>query len=439
MDDAIAAKVVQEQAVHQSVQAPPLPTEVVLAVLSIILIVALGLVVFYFSLRTIRESVRYNIVLQLMALIITAFVAFLAVATGSLEQVASLGGKIGLITFSFAGAPAIFFASLFLCKWISRDLSFADEHFIGILQARDTARLIQFAEKRLGWIDYEEWKQTIGAGSRQAIESDETYFIDDLLPKVYYHGDRRHIRPARPEISTLVVYTTSGPIKIQRIRGEYIGGVARPRLHMQSTSSTDAGSIKNIHFFARNGTITTSGTHEHGAWVDTHEDSIDCLVCTIYDGDVPSDGDYLYVDPGKYLPVDEAGDAVVEVAVLIAAQQEKLIAMRGPSLWHLRASANSNLPPVPFIFFRASEKPLVDGAAQKAMNATFGPWLQLLEEYRNDPATSVHARTFLDQCSQRLGPAGNLTSLFAATSRGWFYASRHVTDVVIAVFEWGRV
>jgi uncharacterized membrane protein HdeD (DUF308 family) len=56
--------------------------QVTTIVICVILIVSLGLVVFYFTIRNSRERVRYIIVLQLQALIITAFVSFLAAMSG---------------------------------------------------------------------------------------------------------------------------------------------------------------------------------------------------------------------------------------------------------------------------------------------------------------------------------------------------------------------
>jgi hypothetical protein len=410
----------------------------VIVVICVILIVCLSLVVYYFSLRQPRERVRYTIVMHLMALIITAFVAFLALSTGTMHEITKVQGGIAGFAITFVGVPAIWAAVIIFLRWFDSDvIPHVEEEIETVLQSRATSLLLRRSEERLGWIDYNTWKARVAVQCRRMIEAAEVRFIDDLLPKAYYHGDIIYARPSEPKIRTLFIYTPGGIIKFQRIEGRYSGNGNRPRVYLPSTTSTGTGRLGSVHFFARDGVITDGGVHQHGAWVEAPHDVIDCLICTLYENDVPDRGDYLYVDTRKYLPFDYMETAEVELSTLVLQIKRK---PGNITYWQLRGSTDVDLQPVPLIFRPYTDQPQMGTRARAAIKSTFSGWAQILAA--PIPATiPVEATALVGQIGQLLdhpdiAQSGLSGFLDRNDSTAMSFVARQSSTVLISLFEW---
>jgi hypothetical protein len=401
----------------------------------VVLATSLGLFVYFFlQKRTMRDEVQCHFALELLAIVITAFTAFLAIATGVVTQAATARGNFGFLTFYFVGPAAVWAGARALLTWAVPKVRF-------VMPSADVEGFMKLSEDRLGWVDYSAWREKIGRFS-DAIARMEMHFIDDLLPKVFYHGASNIHRPSEAQIRTVFIYRGTSIIKLQRIQGMYSGIGERPRLYLPSTSSTTGGKLRSVHAFQEGCSVVDIHAHANGDWVPTMSDGIDCIVCTIYENDAVDVGDYLYIDTTKYVEQDPR--AYVELSVLSD------VRFRNLQFWELRASTVSGRQPVPLIFRHLPGDGATDSVANKSIVDSFSLWIKMLRAWHESAKASSRSDSrivaFLDELWSALdlrpGGEGDLWERYvqseAFVGRHAFW-NRNQEAVLIATFEWDRL
>jgi hypothetical protein len=282
-------------------------------------------------------------------------------------------GTTGLITFNIAGPAAI---------WITVFLITAKQFPVLNTAPEQRNSGLNLALERhyrvLGFIYYRDWFAGLSA-VRSILERSEMYFIDDLLPKVFYHGPFGLIKPQNVLTSTLFVYSKRKAVKFQRIRGRVRteGGI-RSRVYLTQTASTQGGQVSCLHLIRSGDTLLQTARHVQGEWKPAPVNTIDFLIVAVYESDDVDVGDYIYVDISKYIDIEQMEEASVDVAIVCDKQIDEF------NVWEVSTSLASTEKPVPLMFHslqaqtdRRTKTEIEKNAVQIA--DMFGKWGLILD------------------------------------------------------------
>jgi hypothetical protein len=279
---------------------------------------------------------QLRLITGLFSVVVTCLVVLLGLMPGVQKAVGSASSSTALIAFNVTGPPAIW---LVIFSVTTRVFAVADTTQS---DAMPLSAVLQTHYQSLGFRYYRDWFKDLEA-FRTVIKPIELHFIDDLLPKVFYHGPYEVTKPADVRISTLFVYAGAHAVKFQRVCAKSRNGMP-PSIYLPNTVSTGDGTVSACHFFLRNGELTKGGLHSHGVWAESPYKEVDALLIALYENDVVANGDYIYVDVPKYLDPSQHDYGRVDLA-LVADRRIKSF-----DVWEVAASIVSAERPVPLMF-----------------------------------------------------------------------------------------
>lgn len=288
-------------------------------------------------------SVRFhqNLTILIFSVTVTVTVVVLGALPETQQRVTEVMGKVGALTFNLAGPVAVW-ATVFIITTHVLDTKAeapADE--------RNRLALNEALEphyRMLGFDYYRTWYANLNA-FRRVIENSELHFIDDLLPKVFYHGPYGLLKPRDVVNSTLFIFSKGRAVKFQRIQGSVrTRGDQRSRVYLPHTPSTPGGQISCLHFIRGENGINQSACHTHGDWKEAPLNKIDIMIVAVYENDKLESGDYVYVAVSKYIDLQQQEDATVELAIVSDRLVEEF------DVWEVSASLASTERPVPLMF-----------------------------------------------------------------------------------------
>jgi hypothetical protein len=305
------------------------------------------------------SAFHQNIALVAFSIFVTAIVVLLGLVTLGTNPPASLQGRIGLITFNLAGPPAVWIV-VFTVTARRFDLkSSANSNPGALIPGIDFERHY----KLLGFDYYRNWKPALNQ-FRQVIDDSELSFIEDLLPKVFYHGPFDALKPEDVINTTLFVFSKGKAVKFQRIQGRVrTEGQRRSQVYLSQTSSTPNGQIACLHFIRSEERIRQTACHANGEWKVAPFDNIDIMLLAVYENDEVENGDYIYVDVSKYIDLARMDAATVEIAIAADRRIDEFC------IWEVSASLASTERPVPLMFRRLENEPPKRNAADVDKNA----------------------------------------------------------------------
>ncbi len=317
------------------------PANIALIFVVVIGMLSMRFLYFFFISRAddITDPFHQNLTIGAFSIVVTALLVLLGLMPATQTAVSSATGTIGIVTFNIAGPAAI---------WITVFMITARHFPVSNTPPEAQGSGLNLALERhyrmLGFVYYRDWFAGLSA-VRSVIEKSEMYFIDDLLPKVFYHGPFGLIKPRDVISSTLFVYNKSKAVKFQRIQGQArnIGGV-RSQIYLTQTASTQGGEITCLHFILSGEHLLQTARHTHGEWKLAPVNTIDFLIVAVYENDEIDAGDYIYVDISKYIDLEQLEDATVEVAIVSDRGIEDF------NVWEVSTSLASTEKPVPLMF-----------------------------------------------------------------------------------------
>jgi hypothetical protein len=304
--------------------------------------VSLGMLFFFVAKPEASTShFHQKLAILIFSVTVTVMVVLLGALPETQKRVNEVVGSVGTLTFNIAG-PAAVWAAVFLITthvFATKAGAAFDEPYTLVPN-----KTLEQRDRMLGFDYYRTWYANLNA-FRRVIEKSELHFIDDLLPKVFYHGPYGLLKPRRVVNSTLFVFSKGRAVKLQRIRGSVrTEGEKRSRVYLPHTPSTPGGQISCLHFIRGENGITQTACHTHGDWKEAPLNNIDILLVAVYENDELENGDYIYVDVSKYVDLERMDDAVVELAVV----SDRLI--EEYNVWEVSASLASTEKPVPLMF-----------------------------------------------------------------------------------------
>lgn len=286
------------------------------------------------------SAFHQNLAIGIFSVVVTAMVVLLGLATFAKDNVSTASGKIGVITFNIAGPPAVWIV-VFLIT--SRAFG-AKQRVLADRPAPALTKTLEYHYRMLGFDYYRNWFASLNE-FRRVIEKSELHFIDDLLPKVFYHGPFGLIKPTKVTNTTLFFFSHLGAVKFQRIQGMVRAeGDKRSQVYLPHTSSTQSGHISCVHFVRGANGIYQTAIHSHGEWKIPPLNTIDILMVAIYEDDELDAGDYVYVDVSKYVDLERMDDATVELAIAADKTIDEF------NVWEVSTSLESTERPVPLMF-----------------------------------------------------------------------------------------
>lgn len=319
-----------------------LPNLIVLIFGCLIWGVSLGMLFFFVAKKDATPShFQQKLAILIFSVTVTVMVVLLGALPETQKRVTEVAGHIGALTINLAG-PAAVWAAVFLIT----------THVFGAnagapADERNTLVLNEALERHyrmLGFDYYRTWYANLNA-FRRVIEKSELHFIDDLLPKVFYHGPYGLLKPREVVNSTLFIFGKGRAVKFQRIQGSVrTDGDKRSRVYLPHTPSTPGGQISCLHFIRGENGINQSACHTHGDWKEAPLNKIDIMLVAVYENDELESGDYVYVDVSKYIDLERMDDATVELAIVSDRPVEEF------DVWEVSASLASTERPVPLMF-----------------------------------------------------------------------------------------
>lgn len=304
--------------------------------------VSLGMLFFFVAKPEASAShFHQKLAILIFSVTVTVTVVLLGALPETQKTVNEVVGSVGALTFNIAGPVAVW-AAVFLITthvFALKTGAAPDEPYTLVPN-----KTLERRDRMLGFDYYRTWYANLDA-FRRVIEKSELHFIDDLLPKVFYHGPYGLLKPQRVVNSTLFVFSKGRAVKLQRIQGSVrTEGEKRSRVYLPHTLSTPGGQISCLHFIRGENGVTQTACHTHGDWKEAPLNNIDILLVAIYENDELENGDYVYVDVSKYVDLERMDDAVVELAVI----SDRLI--EEYNVWEVSSSLASTEKPVPLMF-----------------------------------------------------------------------------------------
>lgn len=272
---------------------------------------------------------------------VTVMVVLLGALPETQKRVSEVAGSVGALTFNIAGPAAVWATVFLITTHVFGAKSDAPDDRRHLLVANEA---LEPHYRMLGFEYYRSWFANLNA-FRRVIEKCELHFIDDLLPKVFYHGPYGLLKPWKVVNSTLFIFREGRAVKFQRIQGSVrTHGDRRSRVYLPHTPSTPGGQISCMHFIRGENGITQTACHTHGDWKEAPLNKIDIMLVAVYENDELENGDYVYVDVSKYVDLERMDDATVELAVVSDRPFEEY------NVWEVSASLASTEPPIPLMF-----------------------------------------------------------------------------------------
>jgi len=335
---------------------------------------SVGLLYYLFRIRPhLLTAFHERLAIGIFSLTVTTIVVILGLSLPS-NVFGELRGQIGFITFTLAGPPAIW-----VIVFVTTAKVLADPALTASLNPNFRGPNLRGHYKTLGWESYRDWRANLNS-YRRVMEKSELHFIDDLLPKVFYHGRFDLLKPESVTNTTLFFFTRKGAVKFQRIQAEArTRNGNRSEIYLPQTSSTPQGQTTCLHFIRNENRLAQTGRHTHGEWKVAPFKNVDILLVAIYENDELEDGDYVYVDVSKYIDLELMDDASLELAIVSDRRIEEY------NVWEVAASLVSTDKPVPLVFHNVDSQinRRSPGAVEKNLHQLaelFGDWDVLLDQ-----------------------------------------------------------
>lgn len=297
----------------------------------------------YFFIKRRSDSISLfheKLAVGLFSVMVTTVVVVISLSLPE-NYLNQISGKVGVITFTLAGPPAV---------WVMVFVITAKVFDLPIRAARIDHRAnlpgpdIRSHYKSLGWNYYRDWRAEPNSYQR-VIEKSESHFINDLLPKVFYHGPHDLLKPKNITNSTVFFFSRKGAVKFQRVQGEACSENGKPsKIYLPQTSSTPNGRTACLHFIRNGNRLAQTGCHTHGEWKVVPFRKIDILLVAVYENDELEDGDYVYVDVSKYVEQGSLDSASLDLAIVSDRRIEEY------NVWEVAPSLVSGEKPVPLMF-----------------------------------------------------------------------------------------
>jgi len=342
------------------------------------------------------------------------------------------------IAISIAGPGALWIAAVVLLSWLYPESRLQEEKRAAELQSRNLGmskleaeitkvreqyeqriadlskkleaayshslltQLIHETEKNDGWIRFPDWLTHLGEAV-SVIDEEHEHFINEMLPRVLFHGDPAKNRLTDPFVDTLFMYTKTGAVKFQRITGSTVRNLGAD-VYLAATPSKPSSNTSTFAFVKQETKIIRADRATHGEWWLINGNPIDCLVVTLFGESSLSEGDWLYVDLTKYLAFSDDAPGRIRLGYVVDEN------VRLPSTWAMSVSKLNRIRPTPLIFKRMEpiEMPL-----EEQLEA-FRPWFRALDTPDNWQANCKNAQTrsFLERVARELsGQTSKPTSI----------------------------
>jgi len=286
--------------------------------------------------------VQWRVVYALISIAVTAVFVALGALSPDLFSAVAAKIKVGEGTLTIGGPIAVLIS---VYKGVSsvRANRLKEEK---VTECIDVKSVLEHQFRLSAFKYYGDWKAELG-DFRKVIQTQESelHFIEDLLPKVFYHGSRELLKPKNVTTTTLFLFLKDKAIKFQRIQGNVrIERDKRAEIYLAQTPSTPTGRAPGFHFFRCENGANQVARHVHGEWKDAPSNKIDLLITSLYEGDEVVSGDYVYVDVSKYVNFECGESATVNLAII---SDRPIAEFR---LWDVSASVVNTARPVPLIF-----------------------------------------------------------------------------------------
>ncbi|SRR5258706_11457385 len=339
--------------------------------------ISFGVLLFFFIARTdiSLNAFHQKLAIGIFSVTVTTIVVILALALPA-NTFGEFSGRIGFVTFTLAGPPAIWAMVFVITARVFGDptLSASLGH-----NAIVVSQGIPGHYKILGWDYYRDWRAGLNSYQR-VIEKSELHFIDDLLPKVFYHGRFDLLKPQGVTNTTLFFFSRKGAVKFQRIQATArIENGKRSEIYLPQTSSTPEGRTTCLHFIRNEDRLAQTGRHIHGDWKVAPFKNIDILLVAVYENDQLDDGDYVYVDVSKYVDRELMDNASLDLVIVSDRRIEEY------NVWEVAASLVSTEKPVPLMFRKVDSQVNKRNVAVVEKNLDqvvklFGDWDVVLDQ-----------------------------------------------------------
>jgi hypothetical protein len=310
------------------------------------------LILLYFFVAKADDSpsdFHQNLAIGIFSVVVTAIVVLLGLTT-FVKGGDAVAGKLGVITFNLAGPPAVW-TTVFLITtkaFGSKSTMVKDNNNIQVFNIP-----LEHHYRMLGFDYYRNWKANLNEfGSLIEKEKSEFHFIEDLLPKVFYHGPHDLLKPQNVTNTTLFVFSKKNAVKFQRIKGVVKAeGDKRSRVYLPQTSSTPDGKLSSMYFVRSGNSIRETARNTHGEWKAVPLKDIDIMLLAVYENDDLENGDYVYIDVSKYIDLERNDAANVEIAIVSDKRIKEF------NVWEVSASLTSTERPVPLMFRNLPNQP----------------------------------------------------------------------------------
>ena len=408
--------------------------------------ISLGVLLYFFVARTDNSPSAFHqkLAIGIFSLAVTAIVVILGLALPT-KVFGELSGSTGFITFTLAGPPAIWVMVFLITARV-----FGDPTPIASPE-RDALNVgleIVRHYKALGWDYYRDWRAELNS-YRRVIEKSELHFIDDLLPKVFYHGRFGLLKPLGVTNTTLFFFSRRGAVKFQRIQATArIENGKRSEIYLPQTSSTPEGRTTCLHFIRNEDRLAQTGRHVHGEWKVAPFKNIDILLVAVYENDQLDDGDYVYVDVSKYVDLELMDNASLDLAIVSDRRIEEY------NVWEVAASLVSTEKPVPLMFRKLDSQVTKRNVAAVEKNLEqvtklFGDWGLVLDEAAKGlvgTTTAVCADEVEEFFLKVKGALGDYQAEDGVTFQSLFHRPpatdcvitrlKHQQNVILSTFTW---
>ena len=391
------------------------------------------------------SAFHQNLAIGMFSVVVTAMVVLLGLITFVKESPGSVGGRIGMITFNFAGPPAVWIIVFLITARAFGSKQEVNSAVNAIVPGIDFERHYQM----LGFDYYRNWKPAL-TRFRRVIEQSELTFIEDLLPKVFYHGPFDALKPEKVINTTLFVFSKGRSIKFQRIQGKVrTEGQRRSQIYLSQTSSTPTGQTTCLHFIRGDDGISQTACHSYGEWKVAPLDKIDIMLLAIYENDDVENGDYIYVDVSKYIDLARMDEATVDIAIVA---DRRIYEFR---IWEVSASLASTERPVPLMFRKLENQSSRRSTSDVEKNTErvvklFGGWDTTLDQAFEgnlgwrDKITRDEVQNFLRDIKEVLGNNNpdarekSFRQLFLELQPNDCVVSKleHQRNVILTTFTW---
>lgn len=397
----------------------PIPRELSRAAL--VLATGAFCTVVYLTVRRQHDIFVYRIALLLIFFAISTVSALLFSAKASLT--ADWKGT----TIAVGGPAALWLVGLVIFATRFPESAIGDQTLGGMLD-----RTWQ-EDQRHGWIDYPNWKKDLDSFS-SILGTGESTTLQNLLWSAHYDppGPKLH----DVQVATVFLYFPKYTVKLQRLQGHPDGEYLL--LNFGAQSSTAAGTTGSVLLVGKhNGTLQIQDSYEDSKEKERkiEKATIDCLIVSFYEEDIPPDGDYLVTD-FKTWASDLRGDLRLGVGTFTRQ-------INDPQIYSV--TRRPVLAPGDLALRFHKLTPPVEGSLGEA-ERDLQPWLQLMDDAVSPssalkPEPRAVLRQILDRIAKELqqpGQAMKASDLLRhpkLTGR-WSFGIENANDVLLTLFLW---